>query len=176
MLNAAFAAGFVLDALLEPAFEAEDARIAPTSLDWSRFRQFPPILSGRLRLSFRCDGLLAIEYARIVFCRRRIRPCSANKSARADSNVGAAAGVMRLNCDDGSRIVPALAALVALCRQHQRRATTILFDIGEDDFANFRAHRVAAGEFCIQLAAVCVVHGNRQLAIWRVSKIATGKP
>lgn len=49
LLKAAFAAGFVLDALLEPAFEAE-VKDSSTSLDWSRFRQFPPILSGRLRL------------------------------------------------------------------------------------------------------------------------------
>ncbi len=48
MLNAAFAAGFVLDALLEPAFEDEISAKA-SSLDWTRFRQFPPILSGRLR-------------------------------------------------------------------------------------------------------------------------------
>ena len=49
LLKAAFAAGFVLDALLEPAFVSEDARSA-ASLDWSKFRQFPPVLSGRLRL------------------------------------------------------------------------------------------------------------------------------
>ncbi len=49
LLNAAFAAGFVLDALLEPAFEA-DIPAKAGSLDWSKFRQFPPILSGRLRL------------------------------------------------------------------------------------------------------------------------------
>lgn len=49
LLNAAFAAGFVLDALLEPTYEADDPTGA-ASLDWSRFRQFPPILSGRLRL------------------------------------------------------------------------------------------------------------------------------
>lgn len=49
LLGAAFAAGFVLDALLEPAFEADDLAGA-ASLDWSKFRQFPPILSGRLRL------------------------------------------------------------------------------------------------------------------------------
>ena len=49
LLGAAFAAGFVLDALLEPSFEDEIAAKA-SSLDWSKFRQFPPILSGRLRL------------------------------------------------------------------------------------------------------------------------------
>ena len=49
LLNAAFAAGFVLDAILEPAFEAEDLSSA-AGMDWSKFRQFPPILSGRLRL------------------------------------------------------------------------------------------------------------------------------
>ncbi len=50
LLGAVFAAGFVLDALLEPAFETE-VKASSTSLDWSRFRQFPPIISGRLRLS-----------------------------------------------------------------------------------------------------------------------------
>lgn len=49
VLNAAFAAGFLLDALLEPAFDADDSAGA-AGLDWSKFRQFPPILSGRLRL------------------------------------------------------------------------------------------------------------------------------
>ena len=49
LLGAAFAAGFVLDALLEPTYEAEDSASA-ASLDWSKFRQFPPVLSGRLRL------------------------------------------------------------------------------------------------------------------------------
>lgn len=49
LLGAAFAAGFVLDALLEPAFETK-VKGGSSSLDWSRFRQFPPILSGRLRL------------------------------------------------------------------------------------------------------------------------------
>lgn len=49
LLKAAFAAGFVLDALLEPAFEADESTSA-ASLDWSKFRQFPPVLSGRLRL------------------------------------------------------------------------------------------------------------------------------
>ena len=49
LLDAAFAAGFVLDALLEPAYTAEDPNSA-ASLDWSKFRQFPPVLSGRLRL------------------------------------------------------------------------------------------------------------------------------
>jgi len=50
LLGAAFAAGFVLDALLEPTYTAEDSASA-ASLDWSKFRQFPPVLSGRLRLS-----------------------------------------------------------------------------------------------------------------------------
>lgn len=50
LLGVAFAAGFFLDALLEPAYEAE-APASAASLDWSWFRQFPPVLSGRLRLS-----------------------------------------------------------------------------------------------------------------------------
>lgn len=50
LLGAAFAAGFVLDALLEPTYEANESASA-ASLDWRRFRQFPPVLSGRLRLS-----------------------------------------------------------------------------------------------------------------------------
>lgn len=49
LLTAAFAAGFVLDALLEPAF-ADGIPAKSGSLDWSRFRQFPPVISGRLRL------------------------------------------------------------------------------------------------------------------------------
>lgn len=48
LLGAAFAAGFVLDALLEPAF-------APDSdsqrLDWFKLGQIPPVLAGRLRLA-----------------------------------------------------------------------------------------------------------------------------
>ena len=49
LLGAAFAAGFVLDALLEPAFAADNSASA-AGLDWSKFRQFPPVLAGRLRL------------------------------------------------------------------------------------------------------------------------------
>ena len=49
LLGAAFGAGFVLDALLEPKYEADDSTAA-ASLDWRKFRQFPPVLSGRLRL------------------------------------------------------------------------------------------------------------------------------
>ncbi len=49
LLGAAFSAGFVLDGLLEPAFSAADAAQAE-ALSWAKFRQFPPVLSGRLRL------------------------------------------------------------------------------------------------------------------------------
>ncbi len=61
LLGAAFDAGFVLDALLEPTYEAEESASA-ASLDWRRFRQFPPVLSGRLRLS-QMDGLSASRTA-----------------------------------------------------------------------------------------------------------------
>lgn len=49
LLGSAFAAGFVLDGLLEPAFAAED-KAQSQSLSWNEFTQFPPVLSGRLRL------------------------------------------------------------------------------------------------------------------------------
>lgn len=61
LLGTAFAAGFVLDALLEPAYEAE-AKGSSSNLGWSRFRQFPPILSGRLRLNYK-EGLPALSTA-----------------------------------------------------------------------------------------------------------------
>ncbi len=48
LLGSAFAAGFVLDGLLEPAFSAGDDDNSGR-LSWSSFSQFPPILSGRLR-------------------------------------------------------------------------------------------------------------------------------
>ncbi|MCY3834151.1 MAG: class I SAM-dependent methyltransferase [Chloroflexi bacterium] len=49
LLGAAFAAGFVLDALLEPAFsEAGDS--ASDGLSWLDLTQIPPVLTGRLRL------------------------------------------------------------------------------------------------------------------------------
>ena len=50
LLGAAFAAGFVLDGLLEPAFSAEDAD-ASEGLYWTKLDQIPPVLSGRLRLA-----------------------------------------------------------------------------------------------------------------------------
>lgn len=50
LLSAAFAAGFVLDGLLEPAFLPQDAAES-AGLAWQNFHQFPPILSGRLRLA-----------------------------------------------------------------------------------------------------------------------------
>ncbi len=48
LLGSAFAAGFALDGLLEPAFSAGDDN-EPARLSWSSFPQIPPILSGRLR-------------------------------------------------------------------------------------------------------------------------------
>ena len=48
LLQPAFAAGFALDALLEPAFMPEDAA-GDDELNWTRFTQFPPLLACRLR-------------------------------------------------------------------------------------------------------------------------------
>lgn len=48
LLGAAFAAGFVLDSLLEPAFSRDDAHPA-AGLSWLNLAQIPPVLSGRLR-------------------------------------------------------------------------------------------------------------------------------
>jgi 2-polyprenyl-3-methyl-5-hydroxy-6-metoxy-1,4-benzoquinol methylase len=48
LLGSAFAAGFVLDALEEPAFSPEDGD--PTRLTfWTNVWQMPPVLAGRLR-------------------------------------------------------------------------------------------------------------------------------
>ena len=49
LLGAAFAAGFVLDGLIEPAFTAEDAERSER-LSWEKMPQIPPVLGGRLRL------------------------------------------------------------------------------------------------------------------------------
>lgn len=49
LLGAAFAAGFVLDALLEPAFSEAEA-IASGGISWLNLTQIPPVLAGRLRL------------------------------------------------------------------------------------------------------------------------------
>ncbi len=49
LLGAAFAAGFGLDGLLEPAFTENDADESE-SLSWVKLTQIPPVLSGRLRL------------------------------------------------------------------------------------------------------------------------------
>lgn len=49
LLGAAFAAGFVLDGLLEPAFSRNDADNA-AGLSWTKLTQIPPVLTGRLRL------------------------------------------------------------------------------------------------------------------------------
>jgi len=49
LLGAAFAAGFALDALLEPAFSEADAEAAD-GLSWLNLNQIPPVLTGRLRL------------------------------------------------------------------------------------------------------------------------------
>ncbi len=47
LLGAAFAAGFVLDALEEPAFPAREP--SRQSFDWDNYSQIPPVLAGRLR-------------------------------------------------------------------------------------------------------------------------------
>jgi SAM-dependent methyltransferase len=49
LLGPAFAAGFALDALLEPAFAADDPEISDR-LSWYNLWQIPPVLSGRLRM------------------------------------------------------------------------------------------------------------------------------
>jgi len=49
LLGAAFAAGFVLDGLLEPAFSESDAAQSE-GLTWLKLGQIPPVLTGRLRL------------------------------------------------------------------------------------------------------------------------------
>lgn len=49
LLGAAFAAGFVLDGLLEPAFSEDDAAES-AGLSWLNLWQIPPVLSGRLRV------------------------------------------------------------------------------------------------------------------------------
>ena len=49
LLGAAFAAGFALDGLLEPAYSADDATNS-SELSWARFPQIPPVLTCRLRL------------------------------------------------------------------------------------------------------------------------------
>lgn len=48
LLGEAFAAGFVLDALEEPAFSAQQSVDAP-ELSWRKVWQLPPVLAGRLR-------------------------------------------------------------------------------------------------------------------------------
>ena len=50
LLGAAFAAGFVLDGLLEPAFTDADAAQVER-LSWLKYTQIPPVLTGRLRLA-----------------------------------------------------------------------------------------------------------------------------
>ena len=47
LLGACFAAGFVLDALEEPAFAPEDADGTP--LSWLHFHDIPPVLVARLQ-------------------------------------------------------------------------------------------------------------------------------
>ncbi len=48
LLGACFAAGFVLDALEEPAFGADDRAGRP--LGWANFKDIPPVIVARLRL------------------------------------------------------------------------------------------------------------------------------
>ena len=50
LLGVAFAAGFVLEGLLEPAFTEDDAA-ASEGLSWLNLTQIPPVLSARLRLA-----------------------------------------------------------------------------------------------------------------------------
>lgn len=50
LLGAAFAAGFALDGLLEPAFSEGDAA-SSAGLSWLNLWQIPPVLCGRLRLA-----------------------------------------------------------------------------------------------------------------------------
>lgn len=50
LLGAAFKAGFILDGLLEPAFNKDDAAES-LELSWLKLTQIPPVLSGRLRLA-----------------------------------------------------------------------------------------------------------------------------
>ena len=47
LLGAAFAAGFVLDGIVEPSFRAEDAERSER-LTWQKLPQIPPVLGGRL--------------------------------------------------------------------------------------------------------------------------------
>ena len=49
LLGAAFAAGFVVDALLEPAF-ASDGAAGVERLTWQQYTQIPPILTARMRV------------------------------------------------------------------------------------------------------------------------------
>jgi len=49
LFGACFAAGFVLDALEEPAFGPQDS--SPTPLSWLNYRDIPPVLVGRMRLA-----------------------------------------------------------------------------------------------------------------------------
>ncbi len=50
LLAPAFAAGFALDGLLEPAFSPAEAT-SGESLSWARYSQIPPVMTGRLRLA-----------------------------------------------------------------------------------------------------------------------------
>jgi len=52
LLGECFAAGFVLDGLEEPAFGPDDTS-RRRALGWGNFRQIPPVLAARLRLSQR---------------------------------------------------------------------------------------------------------------------------
>ncbi len=50
LLGAAFSAGFVLDALEEPAFPPEAAAAESDPLGWRQFPEIPPVLIARLRV------------------------------------------------------------------------------------------------------------------------------
>ncbi len=48
LFNACFAAGFALDGIEEPGFDAEAQSERP--LSWANFREIPPVLAARMRL------------------------------------------------------------------------------------------------------------------------------
>jgi hypothetical protein len=48
LFGEAFAAGFAIDGLLEPAFSPEDE--GGRVIDWMQFQEIPPVLTARLRV------------------------------------------------------------------------------------------------------------------------------
>ncbi len=55
LFNTCFRAGFLMDALEEPAFS--DAVSSNTPLDWGNFKEIPPVLVARLRLNAQVRNL-----------------------------------------------------------------------------------------------------------------------